>query len=101
MVIFCQNIFIRRIIMRNIYRAILKYFFRTRFITFRNSTNYTHAELSEQLEMDERSFSYLIHGQTSGSALTLALFLIYFCPDSKEFLDDLRKEFENTNDNIA
>ena len=34
--------------MRNIYRTILKHFFRTRFITLRNSTNYTHAELSEQ-----------------------------------------------------
>ena len=87
--------------MRNTYRIILKRYFQSKLIMLRNSTKNTYAQISEKLQMDERSFSYLIHGQTSGSALTLALFLIYFCPDSKEFLDDLRKEFENTNDNIA
>ena len=87
--------------MGNIYRTILKRFFRTRFITFRNSTNYTDAELSEQLEMDERSFSYLIHGKTSCSVVTLVLFLLYLCPDPNEFLLSLKEEFEKAKNNAA
>ena len=87
--------------MRNTYRTILKHFFHTRLITLRNSTNYTQVELSEKLQMDERSFSYLIHGKTSCSAVTLVLFLLYLCPDPNEFLLSLKEEFEKAKNNAA
>ena len=35
----------------------------------------------------------LDHGKTCCSAVTLALFLVYVCEDSQEFLEELRHAF--------
>ena len=87
--------------MRNTYRIILKRYFQSKLIMLRNSTKNTYAQISEKLQMDERSFSYLIHGKTSCSAVTLVLFSLYLCPDPNEFLLSLKEEFEKAKNNAA
>lgn len=80
--------------MRKVYLRVLRKFFYTRLVETRALQGLTQAEMAELLVMDSRSFIDLDHGKTCCSALTLALFLIYCCPDPIAFLADLRQELE-------
>lgn len=57
--------------------------------------------MAEQLIMDERSFINLDHGKSGCSALTLALYLIYYCEEPKEYLDELRQALEDADNHVA
>lgn len=87
--------------MRKVYLAALKTFFHQRLTETRASRQMTQAQMAQQLEMDERSYVYLDHGQSSCSALTLALFLLYCCSDPLVFLRDLQLAFEEASDHAA
>ena len=52
-------------------------------------------KMAERLCMDERSYIDLEHGKNGCSVVTLALYLIYECPDVDDFLQKLREIFEN------
>ena len=80
--------------MRNIYRNILKQQFYKSLRHARAISGLTQAEMAERLAMDERSYSYIEHGESSCSAVTLVLFLIYVCDDPAKFLEDLRTTIE-------
>lgn len=61
----------------------------------------TQEQMAEALVMDVRSYQKLAHGISCCSALTLSLFLIYYCPDVDSFLSELKEAFENETDGIA
>ena len=88
-------------LMRKYYSDILKTQFYRHLIETRAMLGLTQEQMAETLVMDVRSFMYLDHGKHSCSALTLSLYLIYFCPDVNAFLQDLKAEFEKEGDIIA
>lgn len=80
---------------------ILKTQFYRHLIETRATLGLTQEQMAETLVMDVRSFMYLDHGKHSCSALTLVLFLIYYCPDADAFLQELKSAFEKEDDIIA
>lgn len=80
--------------MRKRYQNILKKHFHEQLVQTRAALNLTQSEMSGLLAMDDRSYIELDHGNSSCSALTLALFLIYCCPEPKRFLSELRQALE-------
>ncbi len=87
--------------MRKHYSDILKKQFYHYLIETRATLGLTQEQMAEKLVMDVRSFMYLDHGKHSCSALTLSLYLIYYCPDVDAFLQELKSAFEKEDDNIA
>ncbi len=87
--------------MRKTYKQILKNHFYNHLISTREVLKLTQAQMAEHLAMDNRSYINLDHGKCSCSALTFALYLIYFCKDPKDYLDDLRLALESANDRVA
>ena len=84
--------------MRNIYHNKLKKFFRKKLLATRSELNLTQEQMSEKLSMSVRSYSDLEGGKSTCGVLTLVLFLIYFCPDTKQFLNELKKVYESDDD---
>ena len=87
--------------MRKHYSTILKTFFYQNLIQTRLALGITREKMAETLVMDVRSFFNLDHGKNCCSALTLSLFLIYYCSDVESFLQELKEAFENETDEIA
>lgn len=87
--------------MRRQYLDILKTHFYRHLIETRATLGLTQEQMAETLAMDVRSFMYLDHGKHGCSALTLSLYLIYYCPDVNMFLRELKSEFEKEGDFIA
>jgi len=87
--------------MRNHYTKILKNYFYQNIIQTRSNLKLTQEQMAEALIMDVRSYINLDHGQNCCSALTLSLYLIYYCEDVSKFLSDLKTEFEKENNDIA
>lgn len=87
--------------MRKHYSKILKNIFYHNLIRTRLAQNMTQEQMAEALIMDVRSYINLDHGQSCCSALTLSLFLIYYCTDVDKFLQELKSEFEKEGDVIA
>ena len=80
--------------MRKHYSDILKTVFYRNLIQTRLSLDITQEKMAEALIMDVRSYINLDHGKSCCSALTLSLFLIYYCSDVDSFLLELKKAFE-------
>ena len=80
--------------MRKRYHEILKIWFQDKLVHQRDVSFMTQLEMSERLEMDERSYIDLEHGKTCCGAVTLALFLTFCCSDPMEVLEELRCAFE-------
>ena len=87
--------------MRKHYSDILKTQFYHRIIETRATLGLTQEQMAEALAMSARSYMYLDHGKHSCSALTLSLYLIYYCPDVDAFLQELKTAFEKGDDIIA
>ena len=87
--------------MRKQQRAILKDYFYAQLIATRSERRLTQLELAEQRAMDERSYIDLDHGKTCCSAITLARFLVYVCESPIQFLEGLRRAFENNENKVA
>lgn len=87
--------------MRRHYSQILKTLFYHKLIQTRAALGITQEQMAEALLMDVRSYINLDHGQSCCSALTLSLFLIYYCPDAEAFLQELKEAFENESNDIA
>ena len=86
--------------MRDVYAKVLKTMFRNHLISKRKELKLTQEKMAQKLVMDNRSYAYLEHGKNGCSALTLALYLIYFCDDVQVFLDELKSAFENANEDV-
>lgn len=87
--------------MRKEFSAILKSYFCQQVWATRTACDMTQAAMAERLMMADRSYIDLDHGKISCSALTLALFLIYCCPDPEGFLAGLRQAFEEAENRVA
>lgn len=85
------------ITMRKHYRAILKKNFHLALLKAEDRLNLKQAQMAVLLAMDDRSYADLIHGKSSCSGVTLALFLINCCDNPKEFLLALKAEFDLEN----
>ena len=81
--------------MREKYNQILKALLQEKIIESRNDLCISQEEMAHRLSMAGRSYIDLEHGKTGGSALTLALYLLYLCPDSTAFLNELKQAFDN------
>ncbi len=81
--------------MREEYHNKLKIFFRNKLLLTRGFLNLTQEQMSERLEISLRNYSELERGKNSCNALTLVLFLIYCCPDVKQFLNELKELYES------
>ena len=82
--------------MRNVLLGILKSYSHKAILQARSQLSLTQAQMADRLSMDTRSYVYLEHGETCCSALTVALFLIYCCPDPVKFLKELRTALQTT-----
>ena len=80
--------------MRKHYLKKLKETFCKDVVSSRLKLNLTIEQMAGRLAMDPRSYIDIDHGKSSCSALTLALYLIYCCPDVEHFLKQLQAEFE-------
>lgn len=80
--------------MREQYNQILKSLLHDKIIESRNDLCISQEEMAHRLAMAGRSYIDLEHGKTGGSALTLALYLVYLCPDSTAFLNELKEAFD-------
>ena len=80
--------------MRKFYEDVLRQVFYRYLIRTRDEMAWTQAEMAKVLEMDERSFVELDHGNSGCSGLTLALFLSYCCEDPLRFLEDFKTDYE-------
>ena len=87
--------------MRKHYSEILKSQFYNHVIRTRSRLSLTQEQMAETLAMDVRSFMNIDHGKSGCSALTLSLFLIYYCEDVAAFLKELKLAFEEGDDIIA
>ena len=81
--------------MRSDYKKIFKAFCQRRIPAVRRGKGLTHARMADILCMDTRSYAGIEHGESSCGGLTLALFLIYCCPDPLAFLAELKAVFED------
>lgn len=55
-------------------------------------------QMAAKLHMSVRSYAYLESGASCCSALTLVLYLLYYCPDVPAFLLELREAFEKADE---
>ncbi len=67
----------------------------------RDNSNLTLQQMASKLHIDPRSYIEIDHGRSTGSALTLAMFLIYCCSDVNSFLETLKDEFDKTGGEAA
>lgn len=81
--------------MRDHYTQVLKAFFHHKLFHTRVTVlGITQEKMAHRLELSSRCYIDLDHGKTTCSAVTLALFLVYVCNDTNEFLEELRYAFE-------
>ena len=87
--------------MRKQYSRILKEFFYESLIHTRHDLGITQEDMAFRLSMAPRTYIELDHGKTGCSAVTLALYLVYICPDPMLFIAGLRNAFEEGFNNVA
>ncbi len=80
--------------MREQYNLILKNLLQEKIIESRNDLCISQEEMAHRLSMAGRSYIDLEHGKSGGSALTLALYLVYLCQDQEAFLKELKDAFD-------
>lgn len=87
--------------MRKPYQKILKNTFRDWLVHTREGAVITQSDMAQLLWMDDRSYADLEHGKSCCSALTLVIFLLFCCPDSTRFLEELRHAFATAPNKVA
>lgn len=81
--------------MRDQYNNILKNFFQQKVFQSRIDLDISQEEMGHRLLMSCRSYVDLEHQKFGCSALTLALYLTYLCPDRESFLNELQEAFDS------
>ena len=81
--------------MREEYHNKLKRFFRNKLLLRRGELNLTQEQMSEKLQISLRNYVNLEGGKNTANSLTLVLYLIYCCPDAKQFLNELKELYES------
>ncbi len=73
----------------------IKEFFRFALLQCREKNSFSQEEMAHRLAMATRSYIGLEHGESSCSAVTFILFLLYLCPDPTTFLKELRQALDS------
>ncbi len=84
--------------MRKHYTNILNEQLHSHLIRNRDAMGISQEEMANRLMMAGRTYVDLDHGKSGCSALTLALYLLYICPDPAAFLKELRSALEEGQD---
>lgn len=79
--------------MRNTYKAILKEYLHERILTDRKKNKLPQEKMAERLLMDWRSYIDIEHGKNLCSTTTFVMYLLEFCDDPKEILEEIRELF--------
>ena len=87
--------------MRNLYKEELKTICHKHIILAKPQINLTQAQMAEYFVMDIRSYADIDSGRSSCGLLTFVLYLIYFCPDLDNFIDEIRDSFEKLKTDVA
>lgn len=87
--------------MKKLYYYAFRAYFRVRLVKTRSELCLTQSQMSELLAISERSYAALESGESGCSALTLALFLAFCCTDRNAFIEEMKKLFEEVNNNAA
>ena len=80
--------------MREQYNNILKSFLQQKISQRRIDLDISQEEMGHRLLMSCRSYVDLEHQKCGCSALTLAIYLVYLCPDREAFLNELEEAFD-------
>lgn len=86
--------------MREEYHNKLKKFFRNKLLLTRSNLNLTQEQISEKLQISVRNYANLENGKSICGTLTLVLFLIHYCPNPNEFLNELKALYESGNNEL-
>ena len=86
---------------RGDYQEALKSFMQIEFRKTRSELGYTQSQMAELLKIDVRSYRSLEKGEYSCSALSLALYITYCCPNVTILSDGFKKLFEEIQNSVA
>lgn len=87
--------------MRNRYNKELKEICHEHIISAKVEKGLTQAQMAEYLVMDIRSYADIDSGKSACSLLTFVLYLIYLCPDTDQFINEIRITFESIKIDVA
>lgn len=80
--------------MRNTYKAVLKKYLHERIVTDRKKNHLVQEKMAERLLMDWRSYADIENGKNLCSTVTFTMYLLEFCDDPKQVLEEIRELFE-------
>lgn len=87
--------------MRSKYTEQLKAICRKHIVSVRLSNKISQAKMSEMLMMDLRSYADIENGKSCCSLLTFILFVICFCIDANDIINEIKIAFEELNNDVA
>ena len=79
--------------MRKTYEAALKKCMHDKILNERMSLHITQEKMAELLIMDLRSYVDIENGKNMCGTLTFVMYLLHFCDDPKELMDEIEKVF--------
>ena len=80
--------------MRKHIQTVLRGYFGVQINRTRDRLGISQEEMAHQFGLNTRSYIDSEHGKSCCSAATLVFYLLYMCPDSEAFLEQLRHELE-------
>lgn len=87
--------------MRKTYNNQLKAICHNHIVSERVENNLSQTKMAEILMMDLRSYADIESGKSCCSLLTFILFVIFFCIDTNEIVDEIKIAFEESNNEVA
>ncbi|MBR5782915.1 MAG: hypothetical protein IKY33_01670 [Clostridia bacterium] len=79
--------------MRKTYEAVLKKYLHDKIVTDRKNHNLIQEKMAELLLMDLRSYADIEHGKHMCGTLTFTIYLLEFCDDPKQMLNEIEQLF--------
>lgn len=89
--------------MRRTVHMVIKNYLRKQISITRSNRKWSKRKMSEELAMDERSYSYIEKGESACSAVTFILYLLFVLKEEEraDFLHDLREEIVKNWEDVA
>ncbi len=89
--------------MRQTVHMVIKSYLREQISITRFNNGWTKRKMSEELSMDERSYSYIEKGESACSAVTFILYLLFVLQEEEraDFLRNLREEIVSNWEDVA
>ncbi len=84
--------------MRNTYKAVLKKYLHERIVADRKKNHLVQEKMAERLLMDWRSYADIENGKNLCSTVTFTMYLLEFCDDPIELLEEIRALYKEAQD---